>query len=104
MLNDTKKRKSKEYQVSGDHYLQLGVQPWDVINSWPLDQQIGFHRGNALKYLLRMGTKDPSVDELKKAVHYLEKLIEVLTPTPQKKQANLSPQSTVSIQTDIPKV
>lgn len=89
------KRVSKSYQVSGDHYLQLGVQPWDVINSWPLDQQIGFHRGNALKYLLRMGTKDPSVDELKKAVHYLEKLIEVLTPVPEKKQAKPSPQTII---------
>lgn len=94
------KRISKSYQVSGDHYLQLGVQPWDVINSWPLDQQIGFHRGNALKYLLRMGTKDPSVDELKKAVHYLEKLIEVLTPVPEKKQAKHSSQSIIS--SDVP--
>ena len=65
-------------QVGGAHYKGLDVQPWDVIGDWPLDQQIGFYRGNALKYLMRMGTKDERGTEIQKCEHYLQKLLEVL--------------------------
>ena len=37
----------------------------------------GFLLGNTLKYLSRLGKKDNSVQELKKARWYLDKLIEV---------------------------
>lgn len=71
--------KARAQQVGGDHYRQMGIQPWDVIDTWPLEQQIGFYRGNSLKYLMRMGTKDEQLQEIKKARHYLDKLIEVLS-------------------------
>lgn len=48
------------------------MQPWDVIQDW----QLGFFDGNALKYLARWRKKG-GVDDLKKARHYIEKLIEV---------------------------
>lgn len=48
-----------------------------VLEAWlPLEQYKGFLRGNALKYLCRVGKKDETVQELKKAKWYLEKLIE----------------------------
>jgi hypothetical protein len=65
-------------QVGGDHYKKLAVQPWDVVDTWPIDQQIGAYRSGALKYLMRMGTKDEAVQEIGKGIHYLEKLVEVL--------------------------
>jgi len=65
-------------QVGGDHYIEMGVAPWDVISTWPLEQQIGFFRGNALKYLMRMGTKDDQGIEAGKAAHYMLKLLEVM--------------------------
>lgn len=65
-------------QVGGDHYKKLAVQPWDVVDTWPIDQQIGYYRGGALKYLMRMGNKDESIQEISKGLHYLEKLIECL--------------------------
>jgi len=71
---------ARSYQEGGAHYKQMGVQPWDVIDSWEDDARIGFFQGNALKYLMRMGIKegqDP-VLEIKKARHYCDKLIEVL--------------------------
>lgn len=70
--------KANDTQVGGSHYKNMPVQPWDVIDTLPLDQAIGFYRGNAIKYLMRMGTKDERVQELKKARHYVDKLIEVL--------------------------
>ncbi len=71
---------ARTYQEGGAHYKQMGVQPWDVIDTWGDDARIGFFQGNALKYLMRMGVKegqDP-VLEIKKARHYCDKLIEVL--------------------------
>jgi len=69
---------AQDRQEGGDHYKKMDVQPWDVIDTWPLEQQIGFYRGNALKYIMRMGNKDQQLQEIKKARHYLDKLIEVL--------------------------
>jgi hypothetical protein len=70
--------RANEQQVGGAHYKQMDIEPWDVIDTWPVDQQIGYHRGNALKYLMRMGSKDESPQEVGKGLHYLEKLLEVL--------------------------
>ena len=69
---------ARDIQVGGTHYKSLGVQPWDVVDTWPVEQRIGFYRGNALKYLMRMGTKDENLQEIRKGAHYLQKLIEVL--------------------------
>lgn len=73
---------AKSTQVGGDHYRRMAVQPWDIIDTWPIEQQIGFHRGNALKYLLRMGAKDAGAQEARKAGHYCQKLAEVLDAKP----------------------
>lgn len=65
-------------QVGGSHYKTMAVQPWDVVDTWPLEQQVGAYRAGALKYIMRMGSKDESVQEIGKGIHYLEKLTEVL--------------------------
>jgi hypothetical protein len=65
-------------QVGGSHYKDMGLEPWDVVDTWPKEQQIGVYRHGALKYIMRMGYKDTDVQEIQKAVHYLEKLLEVL--------------------------
>lgn len=65
-------------QEGGMHYKKMGVEPWDVVDTWPIEQQIGYYRGGALKYLMRCGNKDNSLQEIRKCQHYIEKLIEVL--------------------------
>lgn len=65
-------------QVAGTHYKAMGVEPWDVVDTWPLEQRIGAYRHGALKYLMRMGSKDESAQEIAKGIHYMEKLLEVL--------------------------
>ena len=70
--------RAKDRQVGGDHYKEMGVQPWDVVDTWPRDQRIGYYRGGALKYLMRMGSKDESPIEVAKGQHYIQKLLEVL--------------------------
>ena len=70
--------KANDRQVGGTHYKDMGVEPWDVVDTWPLEQRIGYYRGGALKYTMRMGTKDECLQEIKKGAHYMQKLIEVL--------------------------
>lgn len=65
-------------QVGGSHYKDMGVQTWDVVDTWPREQRIGYYRGGALKYLMRMGSKDQNAQEIAKGQHYMEKLLEVL--------------------------
>ena len=60
----------RDQQVAGTHY-QRAIQPWDIISEWELD----FWEGNVVKYILRWKDKD-GVQDLKKAKHYLEYLIE----------------------------
>ena len=69
---------ASDRQVGGDHYKKMGIQVWYVVDTWPRDQQIGYYRGGALKYLMRMGSKDEQTQEIAKGIHYLEKLLEVL--------------------------
>lgn len=74
---------ARSRQVGGDHYIEMGVQPWDVVDCWPREQRIGYYRGGALKYLMRMGSKDESAQEIAKGKHYLEKLLEILNEEPE---------------------
>lgn len=70
---------SDDYQIGGDHYLTIGVQPWTAMESWMTKAEFqGFLRGNAIKYVARAGVKDDYRKDIQKALHYLEKLEETL--------------------------
>ena len=67
---------SRDHQTGGTHYTDMSIQPWDVIDAiYTREQRIGFYKGNALKYLMRCGSKDAEVQELKKCRDYINKLI-----------------------------
>lgn len=69
--------KADDLQVGGDHYKNMGVQPWKAMESWLTPEQFaGFLRGNAIKYLARCDAKG-GIDDIKKARHYIDKLVEV---------------------------
>jgi hypothetical protein len=72
------KKPANAYQVAGQHYKTMDIQPWDVIDTWSLEQQIGAYRANALKYIMRAGTKGEFQEDIAKAHHYLQKLLEIL--------------------------
>lgn len=59
-------------QIGGNHYTTKAIQPWEVIER----NQMGFFDGNALKYIMRYKDKG-GVEDLRKAVHYIEKLIQM---------------------------
>lgn len=66
-----KASKARDTQEGGNHYKDKAMQPWDIIDAWELD----FYAGNVVKYILRYRFKD-GVNDLKKARHYIDKLIE----------------------------
>lgn len=67
---------ASDNQVGGDHYRAKKIQPWTAMESWLGDDQFeGFLRGNIIKYIARYPEKN-GVEDLLKAKHYLERLIE----------------------------
>lgn len=59
-------------QHGGTHYKDQTIQPWDFI----AQNNLGFLEGNVVKYVSRWKKKN-GLEDLKKAQHYLEKLIEL---------------------------
>jgi hypothetical protein len=53
---------------SGPEYYKRGrTDVWDFIR----EQGLSFHLGNAIKYICRAGYKDSKIQDLEKAIHYL---------------------------------
>lgn len=58
-------------QHGGDHYKKLKIEPWDFI----VENNLPYLEGNIIKYVARWRSKG-GVQDLLKAQHYLEKLLE----------------------------
>lgn len=70
--------KADDKQVGGNHYKDMTVQPWAVMQAvLTTEEFIGFLKGNVIKYSMRQGKKEGSTDDAEKALHYLQKLKEV---------------------------
>lgn len=65
-------QKAMDIMVGGTHYKMLPIEPWEIIER----NNMGFFDGNILKYVMRFKLKN-GVEDLKKARHYLDKLIEM---------------------------
>lgn len=63
-------------QIGGDHYKEMGVQPWHVMEAvLTREEFIGFLKGNIIKYAMRNGRKGEF--DAGKCKHYMDKLAEV---------------------------
>lgn len=60
-----------DVQVGGRHYKDMAIQPIEFI----MANGLGFCEGNAVKYVTRWKSKN-GIEDLKKAIHYLQMLIE----------------------------
>lgn len=63
---------ANDIQVAGSHYKNKDIQPWDFIAA----NNLGYFEGNIVKYVSRWQDKG-GIEDLKKARHYLDKLIEL---------------------------
>ncbi|ALV64618.1 DUF3310 domain-containing protein [Campylobacter fetus] len=75
-ISDFELEKTKpclDEEVGGDHYKKMAIQPLEFITKNKLD----FCEGNIIKYVCRYKDKN-GLEDLKKARHYLDVLIENL--------------------------
>ena len=62
--------------LSGPSYYKRGkIETWTFIR----DQGLNFHLGNVIKYVCRAGYKYDDIDDLEKAIHYLNNEVEFRT-------------------------
>jgi len=66
-----------EYINHPDHYNQGDIEVIDVIEDWNL----GFHLGNAIKYIARAEHKGNTKQDLEKAKWYIQRYIEECVDT-----------------------
>lgn len=62
---------ARQQQVGGSHYLDMAIPPRDYIRA----NALGWDEGNVIKYVSRWRRKN-GVEDLRKARHYLDMLIE----------------------------
>ena len=68
-------------QVGGRHYMDMVMQPSEFINK----NKLQFAEGNAIKYICRHANKG-EVQDLEKAKHYIDMIIERDYSSPPKKE------------------
>ena len=54
------------------HYNTGNIEVIDAIEDWHLD----FHLGNAVNYIARCNYKDNKIEDLRKAIWYLQRVID----------------------------
>lgn len=66
---------TSQYQVGGDHYTSMAIQPWDAAKAWygPVEY-LGYHLITVNAYLARHKSKG-GLQDIKKARHHLDELI-----------------------------
>jgi hypothetical protein len=73
-------------QVGGDHYRVMGIQPVEYIHA----NGLGFFEGVVVKYVSRWRRKN-GLEDLRKAIHFLQLLIELETKKPNSKPESEKP-------------
>ena len=81
-ITDSGSKKKDSEKITDDsvnhpsHYASGKIEVIDFIE----DKELGFHLGNAIKYISRAGKKDPdkTIEDLKKAVWYINRQISLL--------------------------
>ena len=62
-------------EIGPKYYRRGSIQVWDFVR----DQELNFHLGNVIKYVCRAGHKYDDIDDLEKAIHYLQNEVEFRT-------------------------
>ena len=79
------------------HYTDGKIEVIDYIE----DKKLGFHLGNAVKYISRAGKKDPNkyIEDLRKAIWYINREIErVMNEVEPEKDHNDSDEAVVILE------
>lgn len=84
---ETKTPVADAIQIGGDHYKSFGnFQPWTVFEHWyPTEEFLAYLMMSAIAYLPRERMKG-GVQDVEKAIHTLQKWVEVRKANPVKNQ------------------
>jgi hypothetical protein len=66
-------KSSFETQVGGDHYQKYAIQPTEFFER----NRFSYMQASAMKYLVRFKDKGKPIEDLQKAKHYIDMLIEL---------------------------
>ena len=70
---------ANNYEIDGNHYKEMPVEPWDVMKTVLTPEEwIGYLKGASIKYAMRAGKKAASPKDKEKFEHYRKKLREEL--------------------------
>lgn len=70
--SSSKSKRPTKYQVGGNHYKSMAIQPVEFIHK----NNIGYLEGNVIKYICRHRQKG-GITDLYKAIHYCKLLLEM---------------------------
>lgn len=71
-------------QIGGAHYKDMQVQPWQAMEAWLTPEEYrGYHKGVAIGYLARERQKG-GLQDIEKAIHHLQRLVEIEHDRPTK--------------------
>ena len=93
-MNTNKIPSALDSQVGGAHYKEMAVQPWEALEAWltPAEYR-GYHKGVAISYLAREQSKG-GMQDIQKAVHHLQRLIEMQGESDDRPNTEASPSLT----------
>lgn len=80
---------SEKDPINPSYYVMHGLETIDIIEA----AELGFCLGNAVKYIVRAGKKDPSteIEDLKKAEWYIKRrIIEIKIADPDDGSSNIT--------------
>tara|TARA_R110000824_G_scaffold60623_5_gene161935 strand:+ start:757 stop:1056 length:300 start_codon:yes stop_codon:yes gene_type:complete len=64
---------ARKRQVGGNHYKDFEIQPFDFIEQ----NKLSYGVGNVIKYVCRWRKSSGGIEDLRKARHYIDLLIEL---------------------------
>tara|TARA_R110000822_G_scaffold15811_3_gene54232 strand:- start:909 stop:1127 length:219 start_codon:yes stop_codon:yes gene_type:complete len=64
---------SLKKQIGGNHYKQYQIQPFEFIHK----NNLSYFQGCVIKYIVRYKDKNNPIEDLEKAKHYIDMLIEL---------------------------
>lgn len=78
-IEERQARESRNDNINPEHYRNGGIETIDYMKAKSTDEEFRGHlRLTAIKYLSRYGHKDQRVQELRKSIWYINRLIQEL--------------------------
>lgn len=71
---------AEPYNISkhNEHYKKMGIQPFDIVETWELPERVGAYKLQVLKYIMRMPYKEEQLTQAEKALVCCQRLVDTV--------------------------